>query len=157
MRQSSVKTAERRSNPRLRLRYAIRVGADVNEPRPRTGGTVTQNLSARGARILMLCRDTAKAAKAAEEITQETGGQIDVEALDLASLESVRECAAKVTERCEVIDILINNAGIMTCPNWKTKEGFDMQFGTNHLGHFLLTELLLPLVRKSGELGNKPR
>ena len=49
----------------------------------------------------------------------------------------------------------MNNAGVMNCPNWKTKDGFEMQFGTNHLGHFLLTDLLLPLVKKAGEEGDE--
>ena len=57
--------------------------------------------------------------------------------------------------RVDKIDILMNNAGVMNCPNWKTKDGFEMQFGTNHLGHFLLTDLLLPLVKKAGEEGDE--
>ena len=57
----------------------------------------------------------------------------------------------------EKIDILINNAGVMTCPEWKTEDGFEMQIGTNHFGHFLLTELLIPLLRKSASGGFTPR
>ena len=51
----------------------------------------------------------------------------------------------------------VNNAGVMTCPKWKTEDGFDMQLGTNHLGHFLLTELLMPLIKKSADSGFRPR
>ena len=70
---------------------------------------------------------------------------------------SVRECAKKLLDNEEKIDILINNAGVMNCPNWKTEDGFDMQFGTNHLGHFLLTELLMPLLKESVASGFHPR
>ena len=121
------------------------------------GKETARDLSSRGAKIVVLCRDTSKGNDVASEISQETGGHVEVEKLDLASLESVRECAQTLLNKLDIIDILINNAGVMTCPHWKTKDGFDMQFGTNHLGHFLLTELLLPLLKKSGELGNRPR
>ena len=57
----------------------------------------------------------------------------------------------------EKIDILVNNAGVMACPKTLTEDGFEMQIGTNHFGHFLLTELLLPLVKKSKESGFHPR
>ena len=98
-----------------------------------------------------------RAKDAAQEIKQQNGGEIEVERLDLASLKSIRECATRLNKRLEKVDILINNAGIMVCPDWKTEDGFDMQFGTNHLGHFLLTELLLPLLRKSEHTGFHPR
>lgn len=115
-------------------------------------GIITaKDLSKRGAKILMLCRSLEKTEPVKEEIKKETGGEVDIYELDLSSLESVRKCAAAIAEKESKIDILINNAGIMACPQWKTKDGFDMQFGTNHLGHFLLTELLLPLIKKSAE------
>ena len=68
---------------------------------------------------------------------------------DLASLKSVRECAEQLSNSLEKIDILINNAGVMTCPLTRTEDGFEMQIGTNHLGHFLLTNLVMPLVKKA--------
>jgi retinol dehydrogenase-12 len=114
-------------------------------------------MSARGARVIILCRSIDKGKEAVEEIFKETGKTVEVEKLDLASLKSVRECAQKLLEKEEKIDILVNNAGIMTCPNWKTEDGFDMQLGTNHLGHFLLTEMLLPLLKKSAATGFHPR
>lgn len=114
-------------------------------------------MSARGARVIILCRSLEKAEEAARDIETDTGNKVEVVKLDLASLKSVRECASHLLETLDVIDILINNAGIMTCPEWKTEDGFDMQFGTNHLGHFLLTELLLPLIRKSVAGGFHPR
>ena len=67
--------------------------------------------------------------------------------VDLASLASVRECCEQLLEDLDKVDILINNAGVMTCPEMRTEEGFEMHLGTNHLGHFLLTSLLLPRLR----------
>lgn len=107
--------------------------------------------------MIILCRSVEKGEEAAAEIKESTGGQVEVRRLDLASLKSVRECAEALVASEDKIDILINNAGVMMCPNWKTEDGFDMQFGTNHLGHFLLTELLMPLIRKSEASGFHPR
>jgi NAD(P)-dependent dehydrogenase (short-subunit alcohol dehydrogenase family) len=69
----------------------------------------------------------------------------------------VRECAQSLNETLDKIDILVNNAGVMMCPLMRTADGFEMQFGTNHLGHFLLTQLLLPLLKKSAASGFHPR
>lgn len=121
------------------------------------GKETARDLSRRGARVIILCRDTNKGDAAAEEITKETHFVVQCVQLDLASLKSVRECAEKILETEEKIDYLINNAGVMMCPYWKTEDGFEMQFGTNHLGHFLLTEMLMPLVKKSAAGGFRPR
>ena len=100
----------------------------------------------------MLCRSLEKTEPVKEEIKKETNGEVEIYELDLSSLESVRKCAAAIAEKETKIDILMNNAGVLFTPaDWKTKEGYDMQFGTNHLGHFLLTELLMPLIKKSGQ------
>ena len=114
-------------------------------------------MSKRGAKVIILCRNQDKAKEAANEISGETGGVVAYEKLDLASLASVQECAKNLLDSEEKIDILINNAGVMNCPNWKTEDGFDMQLGTNHLGHFLLTELLMPLMKESVTSGFHPR
>ena len=74
-----------------------------------------------------MCRNVEKAEVAAEEIRKETKGEVVVHKLDLASLKSVRECAEQLGNTLEKIDILINNAGIMTCPEMRTEEGFEMQ------------------------------
>lgn len=108
------------------------------------------DLAKRGAKIIMACRDVDKAKTAAEEIKNATGSSdLVVKHLDLASLKSVRRFADDINASEKKLDILINNAGIMRCPFWKTEDGFEMQFGVNHLGHFLLTNLLLDLLKKS--------
>merc|ERR1719150_1217356 len=107
------------------------------------------DMSKRGAKVVILCRDMEKAEAAAAEVRDATKGEVIVHKLDLADLASVRECAEQLGNSLEKIDILINNAGIMACPKMKTKDGFEMQFGTNHVGHFLLTNLLMPLLKKA--------
>ena len=68
----------------------------------------------------------------------------------MSSFESIQQFSKKINRQEERIDILLNNAGIMACPQWKTKDGFEMQFGTNHLGHFLLTNLLIDKIKQTG-------
>ncbi|XP_073327851.1 retinol dehydrogenase 12-like [Pagrus major] len=108
------------------------------------------DLANRGARVILACRDMDRANKAAEEVRKRSGnGNVIVKKLDLASLQSVRELAKDVLASEERLDVLINNAGVMSCPKWQTEDGFEMQFGVNHLGHFLLTNCLLDLLKKS--------
>ncbi|MFT7813368.1 retinol dehydrogenase 14-like, partial [Arapaima gigas] len=104
------------------------------------------------ARVIMACRDPRRAEEAAERIRQEAGappGQAVVKVLDLGSLRSVRRFCEQIIEEEPRIDVLINNAGVYQCPYSKTEDGFEVQFGVNHLGHFLLTSLLLDLLKKS--------
>lgn len=102
-------------------------------------------LAAKGALVLLACRNAARAAAALEDVRAvATGPDPAVVALDLSSLTSVRECAAEVAERVDHLDVLLNNAGIMAVPKAVTADGFESQIGTNHLGHFALTGLLLP-------------
>lgn len=114
------------------------------------GKETAVDLATRGARIILACRDISRANKAAEDIRQRSGnGNVIVKKLDLASLESVRQLAKDMLASEERLDVLINNAGVMSCPKWQTEDGFEMQFGVNHLGHFLLTNCLLDLLKKS--------
>ncbi|XP_016409623.1 retinol dehydrogenase 11-like [Sinocyclocheilus rhinocerous] len=107
-------------------------------------------MAKRGARVILACRDMGRANRAADEVRKRSGnGNVIVKMLDLASLQSVRALAKDVQQTEERLDLLINNAGIMMCPQWNTEDGFEMQFGVNHLGHFLLTNLLLDLLKKS--------
>ena len=101
-------------------------------------------LAARGATVVMAVRDTAKGDAAADRIRQLTpGAVVVVQKLDLGSLESVRTAGAELAAAYPRIDLLINNAGVMYPPKQTTVDGFELQFGTNHLGHFALTGLLL--------------
>jgi len=121
------------------------------------GKVTALELSKKGARVLMLCRDTNKAQEVANDITDETRNEINVIKLDLASFEDIRSCADTLLHNEHQIDMLINNAGIMACPEMTTKDGLELQIGTNHFGHFLLTLLLLPLLRKSAANHFNPR
>ena len=114
------------------------------------GRETALNLAGRGARVILACRNLSKGEQAAVEIQNRTGNKkIFVKELDLASLKSVRKFAREINETEDRLDVLINNAGIMRCPFWKTEDGFEMQFGVNHLGHFLLTNLLLDILQRS--------
>lgn len=103
------------------------------------GLSAARELARKGGRVILAVRNTEKGEAAAREI----GGDTEVRALDLADLASVRAFADGVDEE---VDVLINNAGVMNVPLARTKDGFEMQFGTNHLGHFALTNLLLPQI-----------
>ena len=95
-----------------------------------------------GARVIFTSRDATRGADALAEITERSGGRAEVMALDLASLASVRTFAAEVLAATDRIDVLVNNAGLVLTDRRITEDGFEMTFGVNHLGHFLLTDLL---------------
>jgi NAD(P)-dependent dehydrogenase (short-subunit alcohol dehydrogenase family) len=110
----------------------------------------SEALAARGARVIMACRNAEKAAAALEAVkAKATGAPPEVVSLDLADLSSVRACAKQLDAELDHIDVLMNNAGVMALPLRRTAEGFEMQFGTNHLGHFALTGLVLPTLLKA--------
>ncbi|XP_072364904.1 retinol dehydrogenase 12-like [Scyliorhinus torazame] len=114
------------------------------------GKETTRDLARRGALVIMACRDVEKGEAAAKEIIEETGNSLlIVKRLDLADTKSIREFAQQVHEEYQQLHILINNAGVMMCPYSKTADGFELQFGVNHLGHFLLTYLLIDLIKQS--------
>ncbi|XP_036422408.1 retinol-DH_like_SDR_c domain-containing protein isoform X2 [Colossoma macropomum] len=107
-------------------------------------------MAKRGARVVMACRDLTRAEKAAAQIRHSTGnGNVVVRHLDLASLFSVRQFVHEYIATEDRLDILINNAGVMMCPHSLTEDGYETQFAVNHLGHFLLTVLLLEMLKKS--------
>ena len=121
-------------------RTAVITGANTG-----IGYEAARVLAARGARVVLACRDDAKARKAAARITGLVpGAAVGTVQLDLASLTSVRAAAAQLRAGHAGIDLLINNAGVMMPPYGRTADGFELQLGVNHLGHFALTGLLLP-------------
>ena len=108
-------------------------------------GLVTaRELARAGARVVMACRNEEKGREAVRAVeVRAPGAEVELESLDLASLDSVRGLAERVRERHPAIDLLVNNAGVMAPPRGETADGFELQLGTNHLGHFALTGLLL--------------
>ncbi|XP_077567713.1 retinol dehydrogenase 14b isoform X1 [Stigmatopora nigra] len=116
------------------------------------GKALTGELLKLQARVIMACRDPDSAAQAARDVQGHPGkdlGEVVIKHLDLASLSSVRKFCQEIYEEETKIDVLVNNAGIYQCPYSKTEDGFEMQLGVNHLGHFLLTHLLLDLLQRS--------
>jgi len=126
-------------------RIAIVTGASSG-----IGIETTRVLATKGACVVMAVRNVSKGQKVADAIRSDNPSvELQVRELDLTSLDSVNRFSDAVRNDFEKIDILINNAGIMMCPYAKTHEGFEIQVGTNHLGHFALTGHLLPLLRKT--------
>jgi len=133
--------------PDLHGKVAIVTGANSG-----IGYETARVLGERGATVIMACRNLAKAERAAEALRAlRPAGEVVVMQLDLADLDSVCHFAENFKARYTRLDLLINNAGIMVPPLGKTKQGFESQFGTNHLGHFALTaQLLERLVKQPG-------
>jgi NAD(P)-dependent dehydrogenase (short-subunit alcohol dehydrogenase family) len=119
-----------------------------------TGGlglVAARGLAAAGATVAVAGRDPQRLQSAAEAITTETpAASVETVELELDSLASVRSAAAQISARFSRIDVLINNAGVMFTPFERTKDGFELQFGVNHLGHFELTRRVMPLLLNAG-------
>jgi NAD(P)-dependent dehydrogenase (short-subunit alcohol dehydrogenase family) len=114
------------------------------------GKETAVGLAGLGARVIITSRDQQRGAGAVEEIRRRSGSEaVDVLPLDLASFASIRAFAADLLERTERIDVLVNNAGLILRRRTLTADGFEATFGVNHLGHFLLTDLLLDRLRSS--------
>ena len=121
------------------------------------GVETARSLAARGAHIVGAARDLTKAEAATTEVRKAAatgGGSFELIELDLASLKSVRACADKLLAKKEPLDVVIANAGVMATPFGKTVDGFETQFGTNHLGHFVFVNRIAPLIRAGGRLIN---
>jgi len=116
------------------------------------GKETARGLARMGATIVMACRNLSRADPVAAAIKRETGNeQIEVMQLDVASLRSIREFVARFGGKYQKLDVLINNAGVMCAGKRETEYGFNRVMATNYLGPFLLTNLLLPLLKQSGE------
>src|SRR6201997_1398579 len=121
------------------------------------GVETARSLAAHGAHVVGAARDLPKAKAATEQVRKDAaanGGSFDVVELDLASLKSVRACAEALLAKGEPFDVVIANAGVMATPFGRTADGFETQFGTNHLGHFVFVNRIAPLIRKGGRLIN---
>jgi len=118
------------------------------------GVETARALVSHGAHVVGAARDLDKAQRATDVVRAAagSGGRLDLVALDLASLASVRSCADALNEQGTGFDLVIANAGVMACPQGKTADGFETQFGTNHLGHFLLVNRIASLLRPGGRL-----
>lgn len=127
--------------PDQRGRIALITGANSG-----LGLETARVLVARGATVLLACRSEERAETARQDLAAQARGDLEILPLDLADLRSVASAAATVARRCDHLDLLINNAGVMALPRQLTADGYERQFGTNHLGHFALTRALLPLL-----------
>ncbi|MDH3707498.1 MAG: oxidoreductase [Acidimicrobiia bacterium] len=130
-------------------RTALVTGANTG-----IGFEAARALAEHGARVLLGCRNPDKAADAQQRIGQTApDATVEVIELDVSSLDSVQQAAEAVRGTTDRLDLLINNAGIMMTPRWLSDDGYEMQFATNHLGHFALTGQLLNLV--TGTVGSR--
>ncbi|EMA63914.1 oxidoreductase [Halorubrum lipolyticum] len=131
--------------PRLDGKTVVVTGANSG-----LGYEGTRAFAAEGATVVMACRSVERAEDAAAEIRADAGGEVDgdldVRECDLASLDSVRAFAEDLSDDYDAVDVLCNNAGVMAIPRSETADGFETQFGVNHLGHFALTGRLFELL-----------
>jgi len=135
-------TFTRSSVPHLAGRTAVVTGANGG-----LGLQTAKVLAGRGAHVVMAVRDQPKAARAQQDILAETpGAAVELVELDLGSQTSVRKAAEELLARLEGVSILVNNAGVMATPEGRTDDGYERQLGVNHLGHWTLTALLMPLL-----------
>ena len=121
------------------------------------GLETARSLAAHGAHVLGAARDLKKAAAATDDVGQDArsgGGSFELVELDLASLKSLRHSADKLLAQGQPLDVVIANAGVMATPFGRTLDGFETQFGTNHLGHFVFVNRIAPLIRAGGRLIN---
>jgi NAD(P)-dependent dehydrogenase (short-subunit alcohol dehydrogenase family) len=121
------------------------------------GVETARALVAHGADVVGAARDLDKAKRATADVSKaaaESGGSLELVQLDLASLKSVRAAADKLVADGRLFDVIIANAGVMATPFGKTEDGFETQFGTNHLGHFVFVNRIAKLIKKGGRLVN---
>jgi len=143
--------------PRLDGKTVVVTGANSG-----LGYEGTRAFAEKGATVVMACRSVERAERAADEIRIESSAagddlDLDVRECDLASLDSVRSFAQGVDADYDAVDVLCNNAGVMAIPRSETEDGFETQFGVNHLGHFALTGRLFPVLTAAEGIGGEAR
>ena len=142
--------------PRLDGKTVVVTGANSG-----LGYEGTRAFAAKGATVVMACRSVERAEDAAAEIRADAGGEVDggldVRECDLASLDSVRAFAEDLSADYDAVDVLCNNAGVMAIPRSETEDGFETQFGVNHLGHFALTGRLFDLFKTAEGIDGEAR
>jgi len=136
-----------RSNTKLDGKTVIITGANTG-----IGKYTAIDLAGRNARVILACRNEEKGLRAEFDVRRATGNyKVEFHQLDLSSFASIRKFAKEILEEESRVDILINNAGVLFPPDIKTVDGFESHFGVNHLGHFLLTNLLLDRIKQAPE------
>lgn len=134
-----------RKNTRIEGKVAVITGANSG-----IGKETAVDLARRGGKVYIACRDIKRGEDALKEIKERSeSDNVHFLQLDLSSMESIRQFSKKFHELENHLHILVNNAGVMAIPKAVTKDGFEMQIGTNHMGHFLLTNLLLDVLKQS--------
>ena len=160
--QAKIETVDRTSFDHTTTADQVLEGLDITNKRVLiTGGSsgigaeTARALAVKGAEVIITARNRDKGQQVLNHIISTTGNtNVYQEALELDSLEDIRSFSERITSRFKRLDILINNAGVMACPYLTTQDGYEMQFGTNHLGHFLLTGLLIPLLVPGSRIVN---
>ncbi|MFD9459560.1 oxidoreductase [Streptomyces sp. NPDC060027] len=131
--------------PDQRGRTAVVTGANSG-----LGYVTARELARQGARVVLACRSEVRGTEAVDRLVAEVpGADVEFIRLDLGELDSVREFASVCERTLDRLDLLVNNAGVMALPLGRTADGFEIQFGVNHLGHFALTGLLLPMIAET--------
>ena len=131
--------------PDQRGRTAVVTGANSG-----LGYVTARELARQGARVVLACRSELRGTEAVDRLVAEVpGAEVEFIQLDLGELDSVREFASVCERTHDRLDLLVNNAGVMALPLGRTADGFETQFGVNHLGHFALTGLLLPMIAET--------
>lgn len=133
------------SDARIDGKVVIITGANTG-----IGKQTAIDLAKRGGRVYIACRDPVRGLEALKEIQDiSESSNVHFLQLDLAQMESIRQFSKRFHAAESQLHILINNAGVMACPKAQTRDGFEMQIGTNHMGHFLLTNLMMDLLKQS--------
>lgn len=130
--------------PRMKGKIVIVTGANAG-----IGKVTASQLAAMGAKVVMVCRDRGRGEAALQEVRAKSGGDVELMLCDLGSLASIRAFAGELEARHGRLDVLVNNAGAIIGERKTTADGFEMTFGVNHLGYFVLTHHLLDLLKKS--------